>query len=210
MALCVFLFFSDSSSAFQAGHGAIGWRRLARYYHVGADGLSVCWCHSPRRWGCASRWPAPVKRPANPRLASRMLLSLGAVLGALVALDALILALFWTLSPSELARELAARRGREERTAAGIFRFMLAGSALLPFFAFCLGLAVPGWGRREPSSRALRSGRTGPAWRLCQSVGGDAARRPAAGRLLGTHRLLPLPPVDRAALQPRPQAAGAW
>lgn len=175
VALCVFLFFSDSSSAFQAGHGAIGWRRLARYYHVGADGLSGLLVPLTATLGVCITLASP-SGPLTPRLASRMLLSLGAVLGALVALDALILALFWTLSLLPLARELAARQGREERTAAGIFRFMLAGSAL-PFFAFCLGLAVPG----VLSAGAIEQGR----FDLVALAQPGAFASPSAAMLLG-------------------------
>jgi NADH-quinone oxidoreductase subunit M len=142
LALCVFLFFSDSSSAFQAGDGAIGWRRLARYYHVGADGLSGLLVPLTATLGLCIVLASP-SALLSARIASRMLLSLGAVLGALVALDALFLAVFWTLSLLPLYRELGVRDGSNDRITRSMFRLMLIGSAL-PFFAFVVGLAFPG------------------------------------------------------------------
>lgn len=142
VALCVFVFFSDSSSAFQAGDGATGWRRLARYYHVGADGLSGLLVPLTTTLGVTIVLGSP-SALLTARLASRMLFSLGTVLGALVTLDALVLAAFWTLSLLPLVRALGESSGPGEHTTRGIFRYMVLASAL-PFFAFVGGLALPG------------------------------------------------------------------
>ncbi len=142
LSLCVFLFFSDSSSAFQAGSDAMGWRRLARYYHVGADGLSGLLVPLTATLGLCIVIGSP-SALLSARLASRMLFSLGSVLGALVALDALFLAVFWTLSLLPLHRALSDSGRVDDRPTRAIFGLMVLTSSL-PFFAFIAGLAIPG------------------------------------------------------------------
>jgi NADH-quinone oxidoreductase subunit M len=153
LTLLVVLFSADHASVFLAKSDAQGWRGLARDYHLGADGLSALLLPVTATLGACVIVASPTAF-LTPLLASRMLLSLGAVLGALLSLDALLLWIFWTLSLVPLYRDLRQRNQAGERVTRALFGVMLLGCAL-PFLGFVLGLAWPG----TLSPQALAQGR---------------------------------------------------
>ncbi len=149
----VVLFFSDHTSVFLTKTSEPGWRGLASDYHIGADGLSALLLPVTATLGICVIIASPTVF-LTPGLASRMLLSLGAVLGALLSLDALLLMMFWTLSLLPLYRDLQQRNQAAERVTRALFGLMLLGCAL-PFVGFVVGLAWPG----TLSATALQAGR---------------------------------------------------
>lgn len=106
-------------------------------YHVGVDGLSAVLLPLSALIGLSALLAAP-RAELTPRAASQLLFAQGAILGVLVALDALILTLFWTLSLLPLRSELQ-RRG--ERTASAAFNVVFLGSTVpMVLFVIVLGL----------------------------------------------------------------------
>ncbi len=146
-------FLADSTSVFLSTSDGQGWGRLARDYHLGIDGLSSLLLPVTATLAVCVLFASPTAF-LSPRLASRMLLSLGAVLGALLSLDALLLLVFWTLSLLPLYRDLKQRNQANERITRALFGFMLLACAL-PFVGFVIGLAWPG----TLSPAALAQGR---------------------------------------------------
>lgn len=142
LTVCVVLFFADHTSVFLTAGSDQGWRGLVRDYHVGADGLSALLLPVTATMAVCVVWASP-SAFLTPLVASRMLISLGAVLGALVALDALLLLIFWTLSLLPLYLDLQARDLPAERVTRRLFLYMLLGCSV-PILACILGLAWPG------------------------------------------------------------------
>lgn len=117
---------------------------LGLRYHVGVDGLSALLLPVTAAVGACALAAAP-RRELDRRAVAQLLFALGSILGVLVSLDALLLALFWTLSLVPLRAELA-RRG--ERVASAAFNVVFFGSAA-PMLLFVVALAL--LGRQDPA-----------------------------------------------------------
>lgn len=136
MAAVVFLL-DGAQQAFVPSDADVAPILLGVRYHVGVDGLSAVLLPLSALIGLSALLAAP-RAELGPRAASQLLFAQGAILGVLVALDALVLTLFWTLSLLPLRSELQ-RRG--ERTASAAFNVVFLGSTLpMVLFVTVLGL----------------------------------------------------------------------
>lgn len=106
-------------------------------YHVGVDGLSSVLLPLSALIGLSALLAAP-RAELKPRAAAQILFAQGSILGVLVALDALVFTLFWTLSLLPLRSELQ-RRG--ERRASAAFNVVFLGSTL-PMILLVIALGL--------------------------------------------------------------------
>ena len=180
LTVCVVLFFADHTSVFLTQGGSQGWRLLVADYHIGADGLSALLLPITVALGSCVIAASPTAS-LTPIVGSRMLWSLGSVLGALLSLDALLLLVFWALSLLPLYRDLQQRQQVAERVTRALFRLMLLG-CVLPLAGFVVGLAWPG----TLSSQALLQGR----FNLVGLSQPGAFANPTVALLLGSLLLL--------------------
>lgn len=139
LAAVVFLVSAGAEVAFQAAPDAQSLPWLVRHYRVGADGLSALLLPATATVAVSVLFASPASE-LTPRGASQVLLTLSAILGALVSLDVLLLATFWALSLLPLYFE---QKNRGDRTASGTYGLMLVGCCA-PMGLFVAGLSWPG------------------------------------------------------------------
>lgn len=158
LAIAAVVFLRDGAQhAFARSEADVAPILLGVRYHVGVDGLSAVLLPLSALIGLSALLAAP-RAELVPRTVAQLLFAQGAILGVLVALDALILALFWTLSLLPLRSELQ-RRG--ERATSGAFTVVFLGSTLpmvLLVTALALGFGLEVLtGSQSAGSEAVRA-----------------------------------------------------